>query len=106
MKEETRYKAVVKDKAHQEWTFVVGGCKMRETLEACARREFKEETGGVFEPIFPGKPTFDFTSLQRSKLELVADRRHHEIYSLYSCSWFVKRKIGRKASLVFTGPPR
>ena len=86
MKEETRYKAVVvatigddyvvvKDKAHQEWTFVVGGCKMRETLEACARREFKEETGGVFEPIFPGKPTFEFTSLQRSKLELAADRR-------------------------------
>ena len=86
MKEETRYKAVVvatigddyvvvKDKAHQEWTFVVGGCKMRETLEACARREFKEETGGVFEPIFPENPTFEFTSLQRSKLELMADRR-------------------------------
>ena len=86
MKEETRYKAVVvatigddyvvvKDKAHQEWTFVVGGCKMRETLEACARREFKEETCGVFDTIIPGKPTFEFTSMQRSKLELAADRR-------------------------------
>lgn len=35
---------VVKDKHHDEWTFISGGCKLYETSEQSAVRELKEET--------------------------------------------------------------
>src|SRR5690242_10482593 len=35
---------VVKDKFHEEWTFISGGCKLYETSEQSAVRELKEET--------------------------------------------------------------
>ncbi|KAF6252699.1 hypothetical protein COO60DRAFT_1643827 [Scenedesmus sp. NREL 46B-D3] len=35
---------VVKDKSHDEWTFISGGCKLYETSEQSASRELKEET--------------------------------------------------------------
>jgi 8-oxo-dGTP pyrophosphatase MutT (NUDIX family) len=35
---------VVKDKSHNEWTFISGGCKLYETSEQSAVRELKEET--------------------------------------------------------------
>jgi 8-oxo-dGTP pyrophosphatase MutT (NUDIX family) len=38
---------VVKDRLHDEWTFVSGGCKNYETDEQSAARELKEETRAV-----------------------------------------------------------
>lgn len=35
---------IVKDKAHNEWTYISGGCKLYETTEESAARELKEET--------------------------------------------------------------
>ncbi|WIA10880.1 hypothetical protein OEZ85_011046 [Tetradesmus obliquus] len=35
---------IVKDKVHNEWTFVSGGCKLYETNEQSAVRELREET--------------------------------------------------------------
>lgn len=82
---ETRYKAVVipklddayvvvKDRVHQEWTFVVGGCKRSESGKACALRELREETRGVLGDM-DVTYAFQFQSRNRSKQELANDMR-------------------------------
>ena len=40
---------IVKDKRYNEWTFVTGGCRMREVYNPiiCALRELEEETRGI-----------------------------------------------------------
>ena len=43
------YFLIVKDTKHDEWTFVCGGCKLRETNTDAASRELKEETKGAID---------------------------------------------------------
>ena len=41
------YLMMVKDRVHDEWTFVTGGCKPHESYRSCAVRELFEETNGA-----------------------------------------------------------
>lgn len=88
MKEVTYYKAVVvprvgdkfivvRDTAHQEITFVVGGCKVRESDRHCALRELYEETRGIITETDERAliKAFTFTSRDRSEKELRSDKR-------------------------------
>ena len=98
MRQETRYKAVViprlgnkyivvRDKKSKDLTFVVGGCKMRESDVMCAVRELSEETHGsiVIDPRLLSKPSFYFTSKNRTKSEKATDEMHRvEVTMLYN----------------------
>lgn len=88
MKHEYRYKSivipfyknkfvVVKDTVHNEWTFVVGGCKKKENLKTCAIRELNEETRNVFKSYNENDLiyVFSFESRNRSKSEMLNDKR-------------------------------
>lgn len=67
---------VVQDKKFKEFTFVVGGCKRNESSVACALRELAEETRNavVVNPRLLQQPSFTFSSRDRSKQELQADK--------------------------------
>lgn len=86
MRRQERYKSVVvpilngkylsvKDAKNDETTFVVGGCKQKETSKACALRELREETYGalgefsVSDLVYVG----EFYSRDRSPSELEKD---------------------------------
>ena len=94
MRHEYRYKAivipkvgekylVVKDAKYNEYTFVTGGCKKRETSVECASRELYEEThGALLQNIAPAMFAFSFESRNRSKQELQKDKREGVIVTM------------------------
>ena len=68
---------VVKDTKHNEWTFVVGGCKKKENLKTCAIRELNEETRNIFKSYKESDLiyAYSFESRNRSKSELSNDKK-------------------------------
>ncbi len=83
---------VVKDKKSGEYTFIGGGCKLRETSVQCALRELAEETRNsvIMNPSLLRGPTFTFESRARSPKELLSDKNQGVyvtmVYSVYVVS--------------------
>ena len=65
---------VVRDAKYGELTFVVGGCKLRESNSDCALRELAEETRNAVTIGPLSRPNFSFESRDRSRAELQADK--------------------------------
>ena len=88
-KKTTKSFVLVKDTANNEYTFVVGGCKLNEQMETCALRELKEETRGIFGNISKDKLVwgFQFDSKERSPAEKRKDEKEGVdvtmIYTVY-----------------------
>jgi 8-oxo-dGTP pyrophosphatase MutT (NUDIX family) len=57
---------LVHDRRHSEWTFVTGGCRVREIHDplVCALRELEEETRGVIDLDEVSYSYFNFSLLQ------------------------------------------
>ena len=84
---------VVKDRHHQEITFIGGGCKLYEKRKQCAEREFLEETLNSFQlPFLPSKPTFTFKSRNRSPAELKKDISMNIVVTLHYDVYIVNIK--------------
>ena len=94
MRHQYRYKAivipkignkyvVVKDAKYNEYTFVTGGCKARESPEGCASRELLEEShGAIVFPVLRQHFAFSFESRHRSRQELNKDKREGVVVTM------------------------
>lgn len=77
----------VKDRKSKEWTFITGGCKMRETDVEAARRELKEETRSLFDIDIEAQPHyfFRFKTTFRETKEWLGDKAKNErVVTLYT----------------------
>jgi 8-oxo-dGTP pyrophosphatase MutT (NUDIX family) len=77
----------VKDRKSKEWTFITGGCKLRETDVQAAQRELREETRSLFDVDIASCPHhfFRFKTSFRETKEWMSDKaRNEHVLTLYT----------------------
>lgn len=77
----------VKDRKSKEWTFITGGCKIRETDAQAARRELREETRNLFDLDICQCPHHSFrikTSFRETREEAYDKARNESVITIYT----------------------